>query len=187
RGGGIGRDPRAGAWGSPVPRRLRSGFATVGQRLGPGWRGALPRFHIIGPPPRVLLGRDRVDVRGALGKLMPPARLGALLEDLFQERDAPAAAGPGAAALGELARHPRLVQPDPVDQLPTRHVEAQAHLVVQVHRGPPESLFSRSGRVFETRRTAIRRRVASKTPRPDLHYPVSPSLPATARSRPVEQ
>ena len=66
------------------------------------------------------------------------ARLRTLLEDLLQERDAPAAAGAGTAALGELARHPRRVQPHPVHELAPRNMEAITHLVVQVHRGPSE-------------------------------------------------
>src|SRR5260221_11442475 len=65
------------------------------------------------------------------GKLLQFARFAALhglLEKLFQEGNAPAAAGAGAAALRKLARDLRLGPPQVVHQLAARHVEAETHL-----------------------------------------------------------
>src|SRR5438067_1365704 len=57
-----------------------------------------------------------------------------LFEELVQEGDAPAAAGAGAAALGELAGHLRLLDPQVLEQLPLSHAEAKADVVIEFHR-----------------------------------------------------
>src|SRR5205823_2800737 len=79
------------------------------------------------------------------------ATLDALLKDLLEERDAPAAAGPGPAALRQLARHPRPVDPHEVDELPPRHVEAVANLGVLVHAPLPEVLRRPAASLIITR------------------------------------
>src|SRR6185437_16459102 len=106
----------------------------VGKRLGPGRRLALPGLDVVGPLPGVFLRREPVE-----------ALLGSLREDLLQEWNAPAAAGAGAAALGQLAGYLGFVQSLPVHELAPRHVEAITNFVVQIHRrvpGPKLQLLS---------------------------------------------
>src|SRR6516225_7977477 len=57
------------------------------------------------------------------------------MEYLLEKRDAPAAAGAGAAAFGKLARHLRLATADEVDQLAPAHVEAVTDFGIEVHVG----------------------------------------------------
>mgnify|MGYP001618428978 CR=1 FL=1 len=61
------------------------------------------------------------------------------MEELLQEGNAPSATGARAAALRELARHLWVVEAHPVHELPTADVEAITHLVVEIHRDPPNN------------------------------------------------
>src|SRR5207248_10131897 len=98
------------------------------QRRGPRRRRALAGADVGGPAAFVLLRREAFQLRLAAGD--------GLLVDLLEEGDAPAAAGAGAAALRELARHLGPALADEIEQLPPRHVEAVAHFGVEVHDGP---------------------------------------------------
>ena len=56
-----------------------------------------------------------------------------LIEQLFDEWDAPAAARTCTVALADLAGSPRFVNADEVTDFPLGHVEAVANLVVRLH------------------------------------------------------
>src|SRR5581483_8007096 len=83
--GGVVADPATPQPARHHRRASRGGRAVVRrrQRLRAGRRGALPGLHVLGALPRVLLRGERFNVRAELGGLTPPARLGALLEDLL--------------------------------------------------------------------------------------------------------
>src|SRR5262249_11791883 len=88
-------------------------------------RGPLPFADVAGASALVVLGSERLQLDHA-----PRDRAG---EDLFQERDTPAAAGPGAAALRQLTGDLRSVQANEILQLATRDAKAKTDVVVQVH------------------------------------------------------
>src|SRR5947209_1448387 len=94
-------------------------------RFGTRRRRPFALADIARPAAFVLLGGERLQVDH-------PAPDGPL-EDLLEERDAPAATGAGPAALGELARHLRLVEANKILELPAGHPEAEADVVVEVH------------------------------------------------------
>src|SRR5262249_44001264 len=102
-----------------------------------GRRGPLAGADVLGPAAFVLGGRQALQVRLAAGDR--------LLVDLFQEGDAPAAAGPRPAALRQLAGDLGPPQPHEVQQLAARHVEAVTHLGVEVHRRPVNRSGSSAG------------------------------------------
>src|SRR5262249_43518734 len=95
------------------------------QRRRPWRRLALAGPDVRGPALLVLLGRQLLQLRLAARHRLPV--------QLLQERNAPPAAGAGAAALRELARHLRAVDADEVEQLPLGHVKAVTDLAVDVH------------------------------------------------------
>src|SRR5207244_1734590 len=117
-----------------------------------------PFPHVLGPPTLVLLGREAFQFR--------LTALHALLENLFEEGDAPAAAGAGAAALGELARHFRFLRANVVHQLPPRHVKAITDLGIEVHHPfviLPESTGNGKSETIDSLRIRItRRRVGAR-------------------------
>src|SRR5262249_9404805 len=85
--------------------------------------GAATGADVGGPAPGVLVGAELVQLRRAALRRLPV--------QLLQKRDAPAAAGACPAALRQLAGHPRPLDAQELQQLPPRHAEAGANLLVQ--------------------------------------------------------
>ena len=71
---------------------------------------------------------------------MPSAAGGRLMENLLEERNAPAATGAGPAAFGELARHLGARLTDEIHQLPPADVEAVTDLSVEIHEPGSERM-----------------------------------------------
>src|SRR6516165_8031434 len=118
RGSGQRRRPRQ----SRNEREPKSALFFFRQRSRTGGRRPLAGAYVLGPAPRVIFGCHRFQV--AFG----------LRVNLLEKRNAPAAAGPRPAALGELAGYLRLSLPREVHQLAARHVEAITDFGVEVHQ-----------------------------------------------------
>ena len=85
----------------------------------------MARLDMVGAAGGVLFGSQFV-IRDGLTALE-------LFEVLLQIGNTPAATGSRAAALADLARATRLIQPDVVDDLAFRDVEAVADFIVEIH------------------------------------------------------
>src|SRR5687768_2192229 len=82
---------------------------------------------VFGAHPRVVCRRREIFGSLAAGNC--------LVKQLLQEWPAPAAAGPSTVAVGQLGRALGLLHAEVVDHLPFGDVEAEAELVVEIHRG----------------------------------------------------
>lgn len=106
------------------------------QRRGPGRGRAFAGPDVGSAKAFVLSGSEAFQLRIAAGH--------GLLVDLLEERDAPAAAGAGAAAFRELARDFGPPLAHEVDELSPRHVKAVTNLGIEIHQW-----FARRGKDAE--------------------------------------
>src|SRR5688572_9394408 len=111
-------------WRRCTKSSRRSSSRFFRQRRGARRRRSLARADVIGPAESIFIRRQLFQLRAAAHSL---------IEDLFQERDAPTATGPRPAALGELARNLRLGLPHEVHELAAADVETVTDLGVEVH------------------------------------------------------
>src|SRR5689334_12125350 len=96
------------------------------QRRCPRRRRSLAGADILGPPLFIFLRRQSFQLGGI-------AAFNPLLKNLFEKRNAPAAAGAGPAAFGKLARHLGPPLPQEVHQLAAGNMKAVTDLGVEVH------------------------------------------------------
>jgi hypothetical protein len=74
----------------------------------------------------IFCGRKRFQLGGAARN--------SLVVELSEKGNAPPAAGASAAAKGELARHPRPLASNEINELSPRDVKTVTHLIIKVHR-----------------------------------------------------